>query len=87
MLKNRTVYVTFVLANGLYSMKLTHVAAGLDAISSGTDHLVGGQDAPPVVLGAGVMVDHRQERLLQDVSRGTAGCGERNALSSGKKED
>lgn len=45
----------------------THVTACRDAVTSGADHPVGGQDAPPVGLRADVVADHRQKSLLQDV--------------------
>lgn len=47
---------------------MTHVAAGQLAVSSGTDHAVGDQAAPPVVSAAGFMIDNRETGLLQDVS-------------------
>lgn len=45
----------------------THITPCSDAVTSGTDHLVCGQDAPPVGLRADVVADHRQESLLQNV--------------------
>ena len=71
----------------LYKMTLaclTHVASGSDAVSTSTDHLVCGQDAPPVGLPADVVANDWQESLLQDVSQRTFGCGGGN---SGKKQD
>lgn len=53
-------------------MNQTHVAASQLSVSSSTDHVAGDQAAPPVVLGAGVVVDHGEEGLLQDFSNGTS---------------
>lgn len=48
--------------------KVTDVAAGQLAVSSGTDHAGGDQAAPPVVSAAGLMADNREKGLLQNVS-------------------
>lgn len=53
----------------------THVAASQLSVSSGTDHAGGDQAAPPVALGAGGVVDHREEGLLQDVGNRTSSFG------------
>ena len=62
---------------------MTHIAASQVSISSGTDHVVGDQAAPPVRLGAVGVANHRQESLLQDVSDGASSCtGEQVELRS-----
>lgn len=48
--------------------KVTYVAAGQLAVSSGTHHAAGDQAAPPVGSAASVMADNRETGLLQDVS-------------------
>ena len=53
----------------------THVAACQLSVSSSTDHVCGHQIAPPVISGAGGVVDHWEEGLLQDVSNGTSSFG------------
>ena len=62
-----------------------HVAARLDAISPSADHLGGGQDAPPVRLGAGGMAHHGEQGLLEDVGRGAAGWEEKG--EEGEEEE
>lgn len=57
----------------VWGICLTHVAAGQLAVSSGTDHVVGHQAAPPVGSVAGGLANHREKGLLQDVSDGTSG--------------
>lgn len=53
----------------------THIAASQLSVSSGTDHVVGDQAAPPVTPGASGLADHREQGLLQDVSNRTSSFG------------
>lgn len=53
----------------------THVAASQHSVTSGADHVVGDQGAPPVGPLAGGHANHRQAGLLQDVSNGTSSFG------------
>lgn len=57
----------------------TYVATRHDSISAGADHSLLHLVAPPVILGAGGVVHHGQESLLQGVGDGPTGCGEKRS--------
>lgn len=57
----------------------TYVATRHDSISAGADHSLLHLVAPPVKLGAGGVVHHGQESLLQGVGDGPTGCGEKRS--------
>lgn len=54
--------------------KQTYIAARNDAVSPCADHAGLDHGAPPVLLGAGGVVDHGQEALLKGVRDGPVGC-------------
>lgn len=69
--------IRFLLARSLTLSQLsTHVATGHHPVSACTDHFGGHLRTPPVIPGAGGVVDHGQESLLQNVSNGTSSCGQ-----------
>lgn len=63
------------------SLFYTHVAAGHDSVSARADHGFLHLTSPPVKLTAGLIVHHRQQSLLKDVSDGTPGCVENTRVA------
>lgn len=64
----------------MISQLQTHVATSHHPISACTDHFGGHLWTPPVILGAGGMVHHGQESLLQNISNGTSSCGQERCI-------
>lgn len=52
---------------------MTYIASSHDSISTSAHHGGPNSDAPPVGLGAGDVVGHRHQSLLQLISNGASG--------------